>query len=177
MNDETQNIDTPGGDLPDIEKLPYRPCVGLVVLNNAGLVFAGRRIDNPEDAWQMPQGGIDPGESPRHAAIRELGEETGIAPARVKVLRESPVWMSYDLPRSLASRLWGGGFRGQTQRWFAMRFLGPDAEIDIQTETPEFRDWAWMHHEELIDHIVPFKRDVYRQVYREFDDLLGRSVG
>lgn len=166
----------PDNAAPDIEKLPYRPCVGLVVLNRQGRVFAGRRIDNPEDAWQMPQGGIDPGESPRHAALRELGEETGIAPASVRMLRESPVWLSYDLPPSLVPRLWGGGFRGQTQRWFAMRYLGPDAEIDIRTETPEFRDWAWMRHDELIDHIVPFKRDVYARVYQEFEDLLGQPV-
>ncbi|HET7410199.1 MAG TPA: RNA pyrophosphohydrolase [Paracoccaceae bacterium] len=161
----------------DIEALPYRPCVGLVLLNRDGLVFAGQRIDNPADAWQMPQGGIDPGETPREAALRELGEETGIGPAHVELLRESRVWIPYDLPRSLVPRLWGGRFRGQTQLWFAMRFLGPEDAIDIRTEVPEFRHWAWMRHDELIDRIVPFKRDTYARVYDEFGDLLGRGAG
>lgn len=158
----------------DIEALPYRPCVGLVLLNRDGLVFAGQRIDNPEDAWQMPQGGIDPGEPPRQAAFRELGEETGIAPADVELLRESSVWLPYDLPRSLVPKLWGGRFRGQTQLWFALRFLGSEDAVDIRTEVPEFRNWAWMAHDELLDRIVPFKRDIYARVYAEFRDLLGR---
>ena len=160
----------------DIATLPYRPCVGLVLLNRDGLVFAGQRVDNPEDAWQMPQGGIDPGETPREAALRELGEETGIDPSQVELLRESGVWIPYDLPPVLVPRLWGGRYRGQTQRWFAMRFLGPDYAIDIQTDEPEFRSWAWMPHDELIDRIVPFKRETYSRVYDEFRDLLGHPA-
>ena len=174
----------PAGRLPrpmtpshsQIEALPYRPCVGLVLLNRDGLVFAGQRVDNPADAWQMPQGGIDEGESPREAALRELNEETGIDPARVELLRESRVWIPYDLPATLVPRLWGGRYRGQTQRWFAMRFTGPDTAIDIAAGTPEFRRWAWMAHDELIGRIVSFKRDTYARVFEEFADLLGRRA-
>ena len=159
-----------------IEALPYRPCVGVMLLNRDGLIFAGQRLDNPADAWQMPQGGIDPGESPRSAALRELREEVGLDPARVEVLRESAVWLPYDLPRQLVPRLWQGRFRGQTQRWFAMRFLGSDDAIDIRTEEPEFRVWTWMRHDELIGKIVPFKRDTYARVFDEFADLIGRPA-
>jgi putative (di)nucleoside polyphosphate hydrolase len=155
-----------------IEALPYRPCVGVMLLNRAGLVFAGQRVDNPADAWQMPQGGIDAGESPRDAALRELGEEVGLGPDEVEVLRESAVWLPYDLPRTLVPRLWQGRFRGQTQRWFAMRFPGPDEAIRIETEEPEFRAWAWMRHDDLMGRIVPFKRDTYARVFDEFADLL-----
>ena len=160
-----------------IDALPYRPCVGVMLLNRAGLIFAGQRVDNPADAWQMPQGGIDPGESPRAAALRELCEEVGIDAGQVEVLRESTVWLPYDLPRTLVPRLWQGRFRGQTQRWFAMRFLGPDDAIDIQTDEPEFRAWAWMRHDDLAAKIVPFKRDIYARVFEEFADLIGRAAG
>jgi putative (di)nucleoside polyphosphate hydrolase len=160
-----------------IEALPYRPCVGVVLLNRDGLIFAGQRVDNPADAWQMPQGGIDAGESPKDAALRELGEEVGLEPGRVEVLRESAVWLPYDLPRSLVPRLWKGRFRGQTQRWFAMRFLGPDEAINIRTAEPEFRAWAWMRHDDLIGKIAPFKRDTYARVFDEFADLIGRRAG
>jgi putative (di)nucleoside polyphosphate hydrolase len=155
-----------------IAALPYRPCVGVMLLNRAGCVFAGQRVDNPADAWQMPQGGIDAGESPREAALRELGEEVGLGADQVEVLRESTVWLPYDLPRTLVPRLWKGRFRGQRQRWFAMRFLGPDEAIDIATEQPEFRAWTWMRHDRLMDRIVPFKRDTYARVFEEFGDLL-----
>ena len=157
----------------DIEALPYRPCVGLMLLNREGQIFAGQRRDNSRDAWQMPQGGIDDGETPREAALRELGEETGIAPDAVEVLRESEAWLPYDLPRTLIPKLWDGRFRGQTQRWFALRYLGPDSGINIQTEEPEFRNWAWMAHGELVRKIVPFKRDTYDSVFGEFQDLIG----
>lgn len=157
----------------DIAGLEYRPCVGLVVLNAEGQIFAGQRVDNMADAWQMPQGGIDEGESPRDAALRELEEETGISPDAVDVLRESAYWHPYELPRTLITKLWNGRFRGQTQRWFALRYLGPDEAIRIDTDEPEFRSWAWMSHEVLIGKIVPFKRDTYTQVFHEFDDLIG----
>lgn len=157
----------------DIAGLPYRPCVGLMVLNTDGLIFAGQRLDNSRDAWQMPQGGIDPGETPQEAALRELREETGIDAAMVDVLRESTAWHKYDLPRTLIPKLWSGQFRGQQQRWFALRYRGPDSGINIATEEPEFRNWAWMPHEDLIDKIVPFKRDTYSAVLSEFSDLVG----
>ena len=159
---------------PDqIAELPYRPCVGLVVLNPAGQIFAGQRFDSSYDAWQMPQGGIDPGETPHDAALRELGEETGIQPDRVAVLRESARWLPYDLPHHLVSKLWGGRYRGQKQRWFALRFTGDNGEINIATEEPEFSRWSWMDHADLIECIVPFKRDTYSAVFEEFADLLG----
>lgn len=156
----------------EIDQLPYRPCVGLVVLNRDGKIFAGQRIDNAMDAWQMPQGGIDDGETPQQAALRELGEETGIEPDRVTVLRESTEWHAYDLPRHLVAKLWKGRYRGQKQRWFVLRFTGDDSEIRIDTEEPEFRCWAWMDEAELIRKIVPFKRDTYSRVFAEFQDLL-----
>ena len=155
-----------------LASLPYRPCVGLVILNREGRIFAGQRIDSTYDAWQMPQGGIDDGETPIEAALRELTEETGIRPSRVDVLRESAQWLPYDLPHHLVGKLWGGRYRGQKQRWFALRFLGEDGEIIIDTEEPEFNRWAWMPQRELIRKIVPFKRDTYSAVFSEFADLL-----
>ena len=157
---------------PDIESLPYRPCVGLVILSRAGRIFAGQRVDTTGDAWQMPQGGIDRGETPREAALRELREETGISPAKVEILRESALWHPYDLPRHLVPKVWGGRYRGQSQRWFALRFHGTDADVQIDTLEPEFRVWTWMEPGELIARIVPFKRDTYARVLEEFADLL-----
>jgi putative (di)nucleoside polyphosphate hydrolase len=145
-----------------------------MLLNRDGRIFAGQRIDNPRDAWQMPQGGIDPGETPTDAGLRELTEEIGVSPDMVEVLRESAAWLNYDLPRHLVRKLWKGRYRGQTQRWLALRFIGDDKDIDIRTEEPEFRAWAWIRHDDLIHRIVPFKRDIYAQVFDEFGDLLDR---
>lgn len=151
--------------------LPYRPCVGVVLTRADGLVFAGQRIDTP-GAWQMPQGGIDPGETPEAAALRELHEETGVAPALVTVEAQTADWVTYDLPPDLLGKVWKGRFRGQKQLWFVMRFSGADADISIKTEHPEFATWQWMDPKALIEAIVPFKRAVYQQVFAELGPRL-----
>lgn len=153
----------------EIEILPYRPCVGLVVMNAAGEVFAGQRIDSPGDAWQMPQGGVDKGETPVQAALRELGEETGIRQGSVEILAETSGWIPYDLPHDLVPKLWKGRFRGQTQKWFLLKFNGEDSEINIVQEHQEFSRWTWMKPDELIEKIVPFKTHIYTQVFADFE--------
>ncbi|MDU8910086.1 RNA pyrophosphohydrolase [Aestuariicoccus sp. MJ-SS9] len=152
----------------EIEKLPYRPCVGVMLVNGDGHVFVGQRIDSQVEAWQMPQGGIDPGESPREAALRELGEETGVSPDLVRIEAETEGWVPYDLPHDLVPQLWKGRFRGQEQKWVLMRFLGQDAHVDIATAHPEFSKWRWLHPDDLVDNIIPFKRHVYEAVLAEF---------
>lgn len=153
----------------DISALPYRPCVGMMLINPAGLVFVGQRIDNLVEAWQMPQGGIDEGEDPQTAALRELGEEIGTEKA--EIIAESTDWLTYDLPAELVPQVWKGRYRGQRQKWYAMRFLGTDADIDIATKHPEFAAWRWVEHKTLPDLIVPFKRSLYEAVVAEFAPL------
>ncbi len=168
--------------LPDSELPLYRPGAGIMLINSAGLVWVGRRIDMPSGlaAWQMPQGGIDAGETPRDAAIRELKEEVGTDKA--VILAESRRWLHYEIPpevsreiadaRGYPDGLWSGRFRGQRQKWFAMRFTGDDREIDpANTEHPEFDAWEWVSAERLPELIVPFKRQVYLAVLAEFRDL------
>ena len=157
------------------ETLPYRPCAGMVVLNRAGLAFIGRRVDGPEHVdsthvWQMPQGGIDPGEHPWPAALRELREETNIS--SVERLGEIAEWLTYDIPGEILGQAWSGKYRGQTQKWYALRFTGEESEIDIEHPAgghkPEFVQWRWEPMKNLPNLVVPFKRKVYERVVAEF---------
>jgi len=152
----------------DPESLPYRNNVGVVLINDEGRIFVGRRIDGDSAAWQMPQGDIDAGEKPRKAALRELEEETGVSRDLVAFVAKSPDWLAYDLPPELLGKVWGGKYRGQRQRWFLFRFLGSDDQIDIATQHPEFDRWRWIGADEMLDCIVPFKRAVYEQVVAAF---------
>ncbi len=154
----------------DKDGAAYRRGVGIMLFNPKGLVFIAQRLDMPSDAWQMPQGGIDPGEEPAEAALRELKEETGTD--RAVIVAESRDWYRYDLPAELQRVLWGGKYRGQTQKWFAMRFTGTDRDIDIATEHPEFSTWKWTKPATLPDVIVPFKRDIYQALVDEFKSVL-----
>ncbi len=149
--------------------LPYRPCVGLMVLNREGQIFVGKRIDQSIESWQMPQGGIDPGETPRDTALRELGEEIGTT--KVEFLREHPDWLTYDLPPQLLGIAWQGKYRGQKLKWFALRFVGRDADINLKTAHQEFSDWRWVSVGDLPGLIVPFKRETYAKVIAAFSDL------
>ena len=161
--------------MPRYESLPYRPCAGVCVLNRQGKVFVGRRADGPEhvDAthvWQMPQGGIDDGEKPYSAALRELYEETNIR--SVEKLGEVPGWLTYDIPRDIVGQAWKGKYRGQKQKWYALRFTGKDSEIDIENPAgghePEFIAWRWEPMQNLPDLVVPFKRRTYERVVKAF---------
>lgn len=151
----------------------YRPCVGIMLLNRDGQVLVAQRIDMPSDHWQMPQGGIDPGEDVRAAAMRELKEEIGTNQA--KIIAESEDWLSYDVPLDLKTRLWGGRYRGQMQKWLVMRFTGSDDDIDLDTHHPEFKAWKWVDIDTLPDLIVPFKRDLYIQLVARYRGLAGKA--
>lgn len=156
----------------DFDDLNYRPCVGLMVVNTRKNFFTAQRLDFTSTAWQMPQGGIDGGEEALHAAYRELSEETSITENDVELLAVSRGWFSYDLPKELVSKLWNGLYRGQKQKWFLMRFIGNDDDINLNTEIPEFSCWRWSTRQQLIESIVPFKKDLYRAVLKEFQPLL-----
>ena len=152
-------------------KLPYRSNVGIMMVNEKGYVFVGKRLDNNQNAWQMPQGGIDAGEDPETAAYRELLEETGVKKQDVRFVASSSQWLSYDLPEDLIPILWNGKFRGQKQKWFLFKFLGEDGDINIATEHPEFSKWKWISKENLLKEIVPFKKSVYENVLKEFKNI------
>ncbi len=154
-------------------RLPYRPCVGVMLINEAGLIFAGQRRDNPVPAWQMPQGGIDGDEKPKKAALRELREETGVTKDHVDFIAKAKGWVTYDLPPELLGNIWGGKYRGQKQKWFLYRFTGQDSQIDIATEHPEFSEWKWVTADEMLAAIVPFKRAVYEKVVAAFREHLA----
>lgn len=157
------------GDHTHPSGLPYRAGVGVMLLNPANAVFVGQRLDSTLEAWQMPQGGMDPGEAPLDTAFRELAEETGITKA--ELLAESRGWLYYDLPDELVGKMWKGRYAGQRQKWFAMRFTGTEADIDIATAHPEFRAWRWAPVDELCRMIVPFKRALYEAVIAEFEPV------
>lgn len=153
----------PDRDAEDMR--PYRPCVGIMLINATGRIFVGNRNDVDGDHWQMPQGGIDDGETPEQAAWRELAEEVGTDKAIL--LGESREWLRYDLPGELSRRVWHGRYRGQTQRWFAFRFTGDDLDIDLEAHHAEFEAWRWAELAELVELTIGFKRDVYRRVVDE----------
>lgn len=157
----------------DPESLPYRPCVGVTLINAAGLIFAGQRLDSPSPAWQMPQGGIDDGEKPKAAALRELWEETGVTADLVDPVAKIHGWVTYDLPPDLLGKVWGGKYRGQRQKWFLFRFLGQDSDIKIASDHPEFSAWRWIAADQMLAEIVPFKRAVYDEVVRSFRAYLA----
>tara|TARA_B100001093_G_scaffold460471_1_gene474302 strand:- start:255 stop:719 length:465 start_codon:yes stop_codon:yes gene_type:complete len=149
----------------------YRSGVGMVILNQNKKIFIGQRFDKDKSAWQMPQGGIDNNETPVDACIRELAEETGIE-KNYKIIGKTSNWYTYDLPKNLQRKLWGGRYKGQVQKWFVISFFGEDNEINIKTRHPEFKNWKWSTKDELMSLIVPFKKDLYEKTFFEFSNFL-----
>jgi putative (di)nucleoside polyphosphate hydrolase len=158
--------------MTDRASLPYRPAAGIMLLNREGKVFVAQRVDSTLEAWQMPQGGLDEGESPEEGALRELEEETGIGRNKVEIVARLGRTLRYDLPEDLAGKLWKGRWRGQEQHWFLARFLGDDADIDLATAKPEFRAWRWAEPGQLPAMIVPFKKRLYEEVLEAFREWL-----
>lgn len=156
----------------DPKTLTYRPCVGVALMNKDGALFVGQRSDSDSPAWQMPQGGMDDGESVEETALRELEEETGIAAHLTEIIAITPDWVTYDFPPELLSKLWKGRFRGQKQKWVLMRFTGNDSDVNIHTKHQEFSKWRWLPPNEVLEQIVPFKRAVYTQVLQAFKEHL-----
>lgn len=149
--------------------LPYRPCVGVMLLNRQGKVFVAKRIDTMVEAWQMPQGGIDSGEEPENAVYREMMEEIGTRNA--EIIHEMDPWLTYDLPEHLIGKVWKGKYRGQKMKWYLMRYLGQDSDIDLNTHHPEFSEWQWIDMDNLVHSIVDFKRPLYAQLVDHFGPL------
>ena len=158
--------------MQDLSNLDYRPCVGIMVINESRHIFSGQRFDFSSRAWQMPQGGIEKEEDPSDAAFRELEEETSIGRDKVHLLAVSKNWLRYDLPIDLVPRLWDGVYRGQTQKWFLMRFVGKDSDINLKTKVPEFSSWRWSSSSQLLDSIIPFKKKLYENILKEFTAFL-----
>ena len=156
----------------DRESLPYRPAVGVMLLNREGKVFVAQRLDSTLEAWQMPQGGLDEGEDDVAGALRELEEETGIKPEHVEIVARHPEALYYDLPDDLLGKIWKGKWRGQRQTWFLCRFIGSDADVNIDTPDPEFRAWKWADPQNLPAMIVPFKRKLYEELLEAFAEYL-----
>lgn len=158
----------------DFSRLPYRPCVGMMLLNGKGDVFVAKRIDTLVEAWQMPQGGIDDGESPETTLFREMEEEIGTRNA--EILQQHDGWLAYDLPDHLIGKVWKGKYRGQRMKWFLMRYLGQDSDINLDTAHPEFSEWKWVDMGDLVDYIVEFKRPIYAELIRYFGPKAKNSV-
>ena len=156
--------------LKKYNNLPLRLGVGIVLLNSENKIFVGKRIDNPVNSWQMPQGGVDKNENLLNAAFRELREETGVK--NVKLIKEIDTWLTYDLPKNLLGKLWNGKYRGQRQRWFVMRFIGKDEEVNVKTKNAEFKEWKWITVDQLTNVAVDFKLQIYKKISEELNMLI-----
>ena len=160
-----------GNNRSNLENLPYRNGVGVVLLNKDNKVFVAKRIDNPKNFWQMPQGGKDEGEDNRHAALRELFEETSIK--NVSIIKEIDGTISYNLPKNLLGIIWKGKYKGQIQKWYIMKFNGNDSEINLKTKNPEFLEWKWIDIDKITDNVVSFKKEVYKKLKNEVKKVIS----